>query len=267
MKQDTQVLGVVALTAMAAMTASGQSINVEWGSLDSSPPASYAGEGLAGVWNTFDAMPNFQRLPLVGLDGLPIAADIMNIGFDLIESSDIPGTSGGDEALLDDCFTAMNDPVDGCIFMRFMEPGDYQVILYGIAPDDGSLQSLMRIDQNAEGIVSIGGSWSGVLENGVTYMTQTATVGVDGRLDMHSDGLDPALPGSPVRSVLNGMQIVQLGECQADLNGDGVLDFFDISAFLTAFSGGDLTADFTGDGVFDFFDISAFLGSFSAGCP
>jgi len=55
--------------------------------------------------------------------------------------------------------------------------------------------------------------------------------------------------------------------CLADLNGDGTLDFFDISAFLTAFSSGDIAADFTGDGVFDFFDISAFLTEFSAGCP
>lgn len=55
--------------------------------------------------------------------------------------------------------------------------------------------------------------------------------------------------------------------CPADLNGDGVLDFFDISAFLSAFGSGDLAADFTGDGVFDFFDISAFLGEFTAGCP
>jgi len=55
--------------------------------------------------------------------------------------------------------------------------------------------------------------------------------------------------------------------CPADLTGDGTLDFFDISAFLTAFSSSDPSADFTGDGIFDFFDISAFLSAFSAGCP
>jgi len=55
--------------------------------------------------------------------------------------------------------------------------------------------------------------------------------------------------------------------CVVDLTGDGILDFFDISAFLTAFSAGDPVADFTGDGSFDFFDISAFLTAFSAGCP
>jgi len=53
----------------------------------------------------------------------------------------------------------------------------------------------------------------------------------------------------------------------ADLNQDGILDFFDISAFLASFSAHDPIADFTADGQFDFFDISAFLTAFSAGCP
>ncbi len=57
------------------------------------------------------------------------------------------------------------------------------------------------------------------------------------------------------------------GACLADLTGDGVLDFFDISMFLSAFTVGDRAADFTGDGVLDFFDISAFLSEFIAGCP
>ena len=57
------------------------------------------------------------------------------------------------------------------------------------------------------------------------------------------------------------------GVCEADLTGDGVLDFFDVSAFLNAFNAQDSIADFTGDGVFDFFDVSAFLNSYNAGCP
>ncbi len=55
--------------------------------------------------------------------------------------------------------------------------------------------------------------------------------------------------------------------CQPDLTGDGILDFFDIAAFLTAFGNSDPVADFTSDGSFDFFDIAAFLTEFSAGCP
>ena len=54
--------------------------------------------------------------------------------------------------------------------------------------------------------------------------------------------------------------------CPADLNGDGLLDFFDVSAFLAAFNAGDPSADFNGDGLFDFFDVSAFLDAFNGGC-
>lgn len=55
--------------------------------------------------------------------------------------------------------------------------------------------------------------------------------------------------------------------CPADINGDGMLDFFDVSAFLTAFSNNQPIADFNNDNVLDFFDVSAFLAAFSAGCP
>ncbi len=55
--------------------------------------------------------------------------------------------------------------------------------------------------------------------------------------------------------------------CSADLAADGVLDFFDISVFLNAFSANDLRADFTNDGTLNFFDVSTFLNEFAAGCP
>ncbi len=56
-------------------------------------------------------------------------------------------------------------------------------------------------------------------------------------------------------------------ECPADLNGDGVLNFFDVSAFLAAFNAMDPIADFNNDGVFNFFDVSAFLNTYAIGCP
>jgi len=55
--------------------------------------------------------------------------------------------------------------------------------------------------------------------------------------------------------------------CPADITDDGMLNFFDVSAFLVAFTAKDPIADFTGDGVFNFFDVSAFLNAFAAGCP
>lgn len=55
--------------------------------------------------------------------------------------------------------------------------------------------------------------------------------------------------------------------CTADLTNDGILDFFDISLFLTHFSNQDPIADFTNDNIWDFFDVSSFLSAFTDGCP
>lgn len=49
----------------------------------------------------------------------------------------------------------------------------------------------------------------------------------------------------------------------ADLNGDGVLDFFDVSVFLIEFGNG---GDFNGDGSTNFFDVTVFLAAFMDGC-
>jgi len=65
------------------------------------------------------------------------------------------------------------------------------------------------------------------------------------------------------------LEIVALGSsvvCPADLDGDGVLNFFDVSAFLNAFAAKDQLADFNTDGEFNFFDVSAFLNAFTSGC-
>lgn len=51
----------------------------------------------------------------------------------------------------------------------------------------------------------------------------------------------------------------------ADLSGDGEVDFFDVSLFLTAFNNQDPIADTNGDGNHNFFDISLFLNQFNDG--
>jgi hypothetical protein len=52
--------------------------------------------------------------------------------------------------------------------------------------------------------------------------------------------------------------------CCADINGDGVLNFFDVSAFIQDYNAG---GDYNGDGMTNFFDVSAFVQDFNAGCP
>jgi len=55
--------------------------------------------------------------------------------------------------------------------------------------------------------------------------------------------------------------------CLADLNEDGLLNFFDVSAFLVAYTEKDSLADFNNDGLFNFFDVSVFLTAYQDGCP
>jgi uncharacterized membrane protein len=64
-----------------------------------------------------------------------------------------------------------------------------------------------------------------------------------------------------------GYRVTLLSGCLADFDGNGSLDFFDVSLFLSAMSAQDPIADLNSDGVFDFFDISTFLDAIAAGCP
>lgn len=68
-------------------------------------------------------------------------------------------------------------------------------------------------------------------------------------------------------STTGAFSIAMSNPCPADFTGDGVLDFFDVSAFLNAYNAMDPGADLTGDGMYDFFDVSAFLNAYGAGCP
>ncbi len=56
-------------------------------------------------------------------------------------------------------------------------------------------------------------------------------------------------------------------ECVADFDGNGTLDFFDVSIFIGAYNKSNPIADLDGNGTFDFFDVSAFINAFGAGCP
>ncbi len=55
--------------------------------------------------------------------------------------------------------------------------------------------------------------------------------------------------------------------CAADITGDGLLDLFDINAFVTLFLNNADDADFNADGETNFLDVSAFIISYQNGCP
>ena len=80
-----------------------------------------------------------------------------------------------------------------------------------------------------------------------------------------SDGQDaPSMADRDVLAALVGPVMCNDADFAAPL---GELNFFDVSAFLSAFNAADSAADLNSDGMFNFFDVSLFLSAYGAGCP
>ncbi len=117
-----------------------------------------------------------------------------------------------------------------------------------IAPDNGT------VEINADGSFIYTPNSGFVGMDRFSYRT-TATI-TDSGTRVYSD---PAIVQ---------IQVLDGGCSAADLAQPfGELDFFDVSAFLTAYNNGEAEADLNADGLFNFFDVSAFLSAYSSGCP
>ena len=125
--------------------------------------------------------------------------------------------------------------------------------------------------------IGAGGSFDLATLNGSNGFTINGTDPNDqsGRVvahagDVNGDGTDDVLLTAPSAMNQAGRTYViygrSLAPCDADVNGDGIVDNGDIGAFIALFLAQDLAADFTGDGIIDNGDISAFVAAFIAGC-
>ena len=69
----------------------------------------------------------------------------------------------------------------------------------------------------------------------------------------------------------SGLRVFNLnacaGSCPADLNGDNIINFFDVAYFLVAFDSQDPEADLNNDNAFNFFDLARFIALYNEGCP
>ena len=126
-------------------------------------------------------------------------------------------------------------------------------------------------DNGPNGVVTLAGAFGAVDFTGYTEFSDPwdyATPVLIGIGQVYGPGHEPINAfGFNGRIYSAQFHISCEATCPADLTGDGVLNFFDISAFLSAFSAMNPIADLTNDGVFNFFDVSAFLAAFAAGCP
>jgi hypothetical protein len=215
---------------VACASASAQSINIRFGAATSTPSATYAAAGQAGVWNTFQVPPAAVRLPLVDLTGAPTSAQFYQIGNASILSYDNPNTSGEDQQLLDSMILSTNSPTDGCFWVEGLTLGAYEVTIYAMTPDNPALLNRTRVDNGSPGPVMVGGAWPGHHQAGVTFARFTVTT-YDGVIAFH-DGL----AGSALQSGMNGVQLEYLppGGARAINYGVGCLGFAPLTLSASA---------------------------------
>lgn len=168
-----------------------------------------------------------------------------------------------------------------------LNPGD----LYGLALFAGGSLRIANIDLETNAIASSqflsGIGFTPEFETGLDFAADGTLYAIIQGFDevspnnfeevsSHLYTIDPLTGSATDLGVIEGDQtwdavtlVIDDGveSCIADLTGDGLLNFFDVSAFLNAFANEDPIADFTGDGLYNFFDVSDFLNSFTAGCP
>lgn len=85
--------------------------------------------------------------------------------------------------------------------------------------------------------------------------------------DFDGDQRPELIVNSGLDSGLNLLRSLPGVSCRPDLNKDGALSFYDVSAFIVAYLTGSSDADFNSDGILDATDIIAFISAFNAGCP
>ncbi len=126
-----------------------------------------------------------------------------------------------------------------------------------------------RITLNGPDTIDLDGSLTVNLDSGYTPVFGDFWDIVDGGTiaGEFSSAMLPAAPlGQEYRVIYETNRVFVVLTCDADFTGDNVLNFFDVSKFLTFFNAQDPRADINGDGAFNFFDISAFLGIFGSAC-
>ena len=236
-----------------------------------------------------------------------IAIDINHDGYlDVYETNGFDGSFASDPAILylndgtghftDDapnCGMDVQSAGRGLLNADFDNDGDQDVVMFNnrqsmvyyqneiqSAADANAITLFLNTDAIASlapdgfgtrvELTSAGGSQVRYLDGGSNYLSQSELsvhfgIGSDEAADLTirwANGDVTDLVG-----VTPGRYTIRALACAADLNGDGMLNFFDVSSFLTLYQDQHPQGDLNGDGSFNFFDVSAFLSAYQGGCP
>ncbi len=215
LRKGRRTLAIGFLGALTAAVVQGQAFNIDFGPADEVPPAHYAAAGRAGVWIGLLAPHGSTTTDLLDVDGVVTDVSVRQLGGTDNRTVDDPGTLGEDGLLLDDYLVTFSAAVETCLFFENLEPGPYEVLIYGWMPSQPTVFSYTVADQEP-GLPHyiVGGPWGGMHEELVTYSRHLALVQADGILNLHSGIVPGANAG--LGAALNAVQIRPLTTIFAD---------------------------------------------------
>jgi len=191
-------------TLIVGAIASGQSLNVDFGSNTTFPiPSGAYGAAVdqQGVWNA--AASGAAGQALVDVNGLASGVTLTEVGSVGDFEDDDPTTVGDDQSLLDDLLHVDAAGAASTITFAGLSDDTYIVVTYAWAPDDPSGHcSDVDVLGSLDGPQVVCGVWPGFHIQGVTYALHTVEV-TSGTITVTID----ASIGSDFGSV-NGIQIL-----------------------------------------------------------
>ncbi|TWT41241.1 hypothetical protein RAS1_39350 [Phycisphaerae bacterium RAS1] len=259
---------VLLVLLIAPRSADAQAFNVAFGPPGAVPSSSYAGVGLAGVWNEVDESPGLYTY-VVDIAGDATSVRIRQIGGTEVRSTDDPGTSGDDALLMDHCLVTYTASLESCLYITGLSNGWYELVMYAWMPAEPTIFAYTSSDEEpGYPHKTVGGAWPGGHAAFVTYSRHTCLV-TTGRLQAHSG----IVPGADqlLGAALNGVQFRAISPpLVGDANCDGQVNVLDINPFVQALSDpgayvaanptcGLFNVDTNGDEQVDVLDINPFI--------
>ena len=148
----------------------------------------------------------------------------------------------------------------------------------GLVGGQGSFPGFDNSDPFLETPGNIRAEFSDGVFSGFYVIDDPRTIGTDflhlenayGFAGLFTVGFDNAFYGVDILNVSEFvLHSTELSSCEADLAEPfGVLNFFDVAAYIGLYNAGDPSADLAAPlGSLNFFDVAAFIESYNAGCP